>query len=199
MSAEDGATGPEAAQARMRGERWIDSVGVSYLSQAIDSFLNDFLVNKCIRTPKDVKASAKDLASFNDWLFTHSFTSPELHASTAKQCGSSGKAIKKRASEPTLSASMVAGIPQMTPMPNGLVRMPSNPQARAEGAGKILSGSALMRRISQLLHGSNTDQFLQSNTASLPVTNTKALDRNRESLLSTGTSSLTVCGQRMSS
>jgi len=42
MSCEDMAKGPEADQARMRGERWIDHVGVTYLSQAIDAFLNDF-------------------------------------------------------------------------------------------------------------------------------------------------------------
>lgn len=42
MSCEDMAKGPEADQARMRGERWIDHVGVTYLPQAIDAFLNDF-------------------------------------------------------------------------------------------------------------------------------------------------------------
>lgn len=42
MSCEDMAKGPEADQARMRGERWIDHVGITYLSQAVDAFLNDF-------------------------------------------------------------------------------------------------------------------------------------------------------------
>lgn len=43
MSCEDQARGPEADQARMRGERWLDHIGVHHLSTAIDSFLNDFL------------------------------------------------------------------------------------------------------------------------------------------------------------
>ena len=43
MSCEDSARGPEADQARMRGERWLDHIGVHHLSTAIDSFLNDFL------------------------------------------------------------------------------------------------------------------------------------------------------------
>lgn len=42
MSCEDMAKGPEADQARMRGERWIDHVGVTYLPQAVDAFINDF-------------------------------------------------------------------------------------------------------------------------------------------------------------
>lgn len=42
MSCEDMAKGPEADQARMRGERWIDHVGITYLLQAVDAFLNDF-------------------------------------------------------------------------------------------------------------------------------------------------------------
>lgn len=42
MSCEDMATGPEADSARMRGDRWIDYIGVARLVQAIDGFLNDF-------------------------------------------------------------------------------------------------------------------------------------------------------------
>lgn len=42
MSCEDMAKGPEADQARMRGERWIDHVGITYLAGAVDAFLNDF-------------------------------------------------------------------------------------------------------------------------------------------------------------
>ena len=43
MSCEESARGPEADQARMRGERWLDHIGVHHLGTAIDSFLNDFL------------------------------------------------------------------------------------------------------------------------------------------------------------
>lgn len=137
MSCEDMAKGPEADQARMRGERWIDHVGVSYLSQAIDAFLNDFQVNKVIRTAKDVKASAKDLAGFSDWLFTHAFITQEIHDSIVKLCSGNSKAPRKKASEPVLSAS-TSQPSQMPVMPNGLVRPPSNPQLRAERAGKTL-------------------------------------------------------------
>jgi hypothetical protein len=42
MSCEDMAQGVEADQARMRGERWLDHVGIPYLMSAIDTFLNDF-------------------------------------------------------------------------------------------------------------------------------------------------------------
>lgn len=43
MSCEDSARGMEAEHARLRGERWVDHVGVGHLSDAIDSFLHDFL------------------------------------------------------------------------------------------------------------------------------------------------------------
>jgi len=96
------------------------------------------IVNKVIRTAKDAKASAKDLSSFADWLFTNGFINQDVHESLAKQCNGGGKAPKKKASEPVLSAS-TSQPTQMTVMPNGLVRPPSNPQLRAERAGKTLS------------------------------------------------------------
>lgn len=43
MACEDGARGPEADQARLRGERWMDHVGVNHLSDAVETFLHDFL------------------------------------------------------------------------------------------------------------------------------------------------------------
>jgi hypothetical protein len=162
MSCEDSARGPEADQARLRGERWIDHVGVGHLQGAFDSFLHDFLgksktpqspwitlltiyliaVNKCIRTAKDLKAAAKDLHNFSDWLFAHSFINGDFHTQLVRTCGGNGKAVKKRGSESSLSAPVT---PMMTmampPMPNGLVRPPSNPAARAESAGKTLSMS----------------------------------------------------------
>lgn len=95
-------------------------------------------VNKVIRTAKDVKASAKDLAGFSDWLFTHAFITQEIHDSIVKLCCGNSKAPRKKASEPVLSAS-TSQPSQMPVMPNGLVRPPSNPQLRAERAGKTLS------------------------------------------------------------
>lgn len=67
----------------------------------------------------------------------------------SKQCGSSGKILKKKGSEPVLSPS--TSIPSMSAMPNGLVRPTSNPQARAEGAGKTLSRcDAILARTAKL-------------------------------------------------
>ena len=43
MSCEDSSNGPEADQARLRGERWIDHVGMPHIAVAIDYFLHDFL------------------------------------------------------------------------------------------------------------------------------------------------------------
>ena len=54
MSCEDASSGPEADQARLRGERWVDHVGIMHLSAGFDSFLHDFL-GRCtsllVRTP----------------------------------------------------------------------------------------------------------------------------------------------------
>lgn len=43
MSCEDSSRGPEADQARLRGERWIDLVGTNQLNSAFELFLHDFL------------------------------------------------------------------------------------------------------------------------------------------------------------
>lgn len=141
MSCEDSATGPEADHARLRGERWTDHVGVMHLSDAIDNFIYDFLVNKCIRTAKDVKGSSKDLQNFSDWLFAHSFAGPDLHQQLVKRCTSGTKAVKKKESDQSLNPSALSQMP-MTPITaNGMVRPTSNPAARAEQAGKTLSES----------------------------------------------------------
>ena len=108
-----------------------------HISAGENAILTVTAVNKCIRTAKDVKTAAKDLHNFTDWLFAHSFISADIHSQLVKVCGSPGKAIKKKNSEPNLANPSLAmmGIPSM---PNGLVR-PSNPVNRAEAAGKTLS------------------------------------------------------------
>lgn len=49
MSCEDTARGVEMEQARLRGQRWIDNVGVAHLPDAIDEFIHDFLGEKAGR------------------------------------------------------------------------------------------------------------------------------------------------------
>jgi hypothetical protein len=106
-------------------------------------------VNKVIRTAKDVKASAKDLSNFSDWLFANSFIAQDLYDPLTKLCNGAGKAPKKKPSEAVLNAS-TSQPPPMAAMPNGMVRPSSNPQMRAERAGKTLSmflNSTLIRWI----------------------------------------------------
>lgn len=58
MSCEDSARGPEADQARMRGERWLDHIGVHHLSTAIESFLGDFLGKRLASTNLQMMADS---------------------------------------------------------------------------------------------------------------------------------------------
>lgn len=142
--------------------------------------MNDFFpivtVNKVIRTAKDVKASAKDMFSFADWLFAHGFSTQDTHGSLTKICGSVGKMPKKKVSENLLNANSSQPSP-MTVMPNGLVRPPSNPQMRAERAGKTLSRLIyhLIIRASLFTDARN----LQSNIASLQEASTTVWDRSK--------------------
>lgn len=133
-------------------------------------------VNKVIRTAKDVKASAKDMFSFADWLFAHGFSTQDTHDSLAKICGSVGKMPKKKASENLLNTNSSQPSP-MTVMPNGLVRPPSNPQMRAERAGKTLS--RLMNHLIFRVSIFTDAHHLQSNTASSLEVSTMVWDRSK--------------------
>lgn len=104
-------------------------------------------MHKCIRTAKDVKASAKDLQNFADWLFAHSFITNEVHSALVKHCQMTGKpqqsqtaaAMRKKSSELSLSngiPAQMATIPSV--MANGMGHLPHNPAHRAEQAGKTL-------------------------------------------------------------
>lgn len=90
-----------------------------------------------------MKASAKDMSNFADWLFTHSFVGQEVHDTLLKTCNSVGKAPRKKGSEAGLTAS-TSQPSSLNLMPNGMVRPPSNPQLRAERAGKTLSKSTIV-------------------------------------------------------
>lgn len=97
-----------------------------------------------------MKAHAKDISNFCDWLFAHSFIGPDLHAIVAKQCGgtSTGKSVKKKASEHNLVASAPPPLTQINVtnnggLPNGLVHGAPSPAVRAETAGKTLSEAFL--------------------------------------------------------
>lgn len=98
-------------------------------------------VNKCIKSPKDVKLAAKDLQNFSDWLFAHSFAGPDLHQQLVGRCNSSTKSVMKKASEGMLQPGGMTSM-SLPPMPlasNGLVQPAANPALRAEVAGKTLS------------------------------------------------------------